>query len=163
MKTKVCFKCEKEKPLSKFYKHNQMADGHLNKCKECAKQDVSQHREENIDRIQAYDRKRGDSPHRKALVNEYQKTEAGRLAVNQAKKRWNKKHPAERAAQRILQSAIESDKIKKQPCEICGSVKRVHGHHDDYTKPLDVHWLCPACHSRHHKELREKIDIRFRK
>jgi hypothetical protein len=39
MITKVCFKCEKNKLLTDYYKHKQMADGHLNKCKSCTKKD----------------------------------------------------------------------------------------------------------------------------
>ena len=37
---KKCFKCGNVKPLTDFYKHKEMPDGHVNKCKECNKNDV---------------------------------------------------------------------------------------------------------------------------
>ena len=36
--TKICFVCETEKAMVDFYKHKAMADGHLNKCKACTKE-----------------------------------------------------------------------------------------------------------------------------
>ena len=81
MEFKTCSnpKCNKEKPLSDFYKHSQMKDGHLNKCKECIKKNVLDHREKNIDKIREYDRKRGKSPHRLKLSTRVTKDMRNRL------------------------------------------------------------------------------------
>lgn len=40
MEKKECFRCNKVKSLDEFYKHKQMVDGHLNKCKDCTKSDT---------------------------------------------------------------------------------------------------------------------------
>lgn len=58
---KKCFKCSLEKPLEEFYKHKQMLDGHLNKCKDCTKNDVKNREvllRQNIDYIEK-ERERG--------------------------------------------------------------------------------------------------------
>lgn len=43
----------------------------------------------------------------------------------------------------------------RQPCEVCGSLT-VQKHHDDYTKPLHVRWLCGFHHSRLHTRATRK-------
>jgi len=49
---------------------------------------------------------------------------------------------------RMVKAAIKSGALVKSPCE-CGATN-VHAHHDDYSRPLDVRWLCPRCHAIAH-------------
>lgn len=138
IRSKTCFKCKSVKPLDEFYKHGQMADGHLNKCKECTKNDVHQHRKENIEKVRAYDRKRSKNKDRMAAS--YQVTKA-----------WREADRRRSAAHNAVARAIKSGQLERLPCEQCGEPKSV-GHHDDYDKPLQVRWLCQPCHVRLHKE-----------
>lgn len=128
---KQCFKCGEVKCLSEFYKHNGMADGHLNKCKNCTKNDASSHRSENIEKIREYDRKRGNRQGPDYVKN------------------YRSKYPNKYKAHVMVNNAVRDGKLFSEPCEICGNVKSV-AHHDDYLKPLNVRWLCCAHHSQWH-------------
>ena len=49
-----------------------------------------------------------------------------------------------------VKRALKAGKLQKGPCRYCQTTHFVQAHHEDYTKPLDVIWLCPACHSWYH-------------
>jgi len=142
---KKCFKCNIVKPLSDFYAHKEMADGHLNKCKECAKKDSD-------DRFKL---KQLD-PHWQIKERERQRIkEAKRRDLGLAKK-YKKQHMPgflrkEKYGQYI--NAIRDGILNPLPCEVCGKQK-TQGHHEDYSKPLDVVWLCVRHHQDRHIHLR---------
>jgi len=137
--SKECFKCKTIKPLNEFYKHSQMADGYLNKCKECNKKDSINNRNAKIDYYRAYDLKRAKEPER------YEAAAAISTAWRQQDKKRMKCHNA-------VTRAIRSGKLIRQPCIRCGNEKSL-AHHEDYEQPLLVMWLCQPCHKQRHKEI----------
>ena len=139
---KTCFKCKEEKPFEMFYKHSQMADGYINKCKDCTKNDVSKHRNENLEKVRAYDRARGKIPERIKTNTE----------VNRA---WRQEDTRRSRAHNMVARAIRNGSLFRLPCVRCGEQKSL-AHHEDYDKPLDVMWLCQPCHKQRHKELKEE-------
>jgi len=66
---------------------------------------------------------------------------------------WGEARHAKRIARQALQTyvyALRAGKIKRQPCEVCGG--KAEGHHTDYSKPLDVKWLCRTHHRAAHRK-----------
>lgn len=62
------------------------------------------------------------------------------------------KYPERVRARKALGKAIKAGKITRPTiCSICETPCRPHGHHDDYSKPLDVRWVCQRCHVEIHR------------
>jgi ribosomal protein S27AE len=68
----------------------------------------------------------------KKRTSEYKKANRERVRANAAVKR-----------------AVDKGLLSRLSCEQCGNKNTV-GHHDDYSKPLVVRWLCQRCHMKHH-------------
>lgn len=72
--------------------------------------------------------------------------------VRDAARRRRVNHYLVVRAREQLQWAVRCGRLVRRPCEGCGADENVQGHHDDYSKPLEVRWLCQKCHDAHHRE-----------
>ena len=129
MTDRLCPGCNLIKDASEFYARH-------TRCKACVIARVRRRRLTNP-AVRAYDRDRAKTPARVAKATEITK-------------KWRSEHPDAYRAQNAVNNAIRDGKIEKGPCEICGTTAHVHGHHKDYSRPLDVTWLCARCHHRLH-------------
>lgn len=168
--SKVCKECELEKLLTEFYLHPKMADGRLNSCKECCK-DYERKRQEaglrtaierrayrklietrpGVRAARARRWRHRNSESVNARNREWTRRNAEKVA--ESARRWKRRNPEARRAHTAVGNAIRDGRLKRKPCEVCGSSK-AQAHHDDYDKPLEVIWLCPKHHAdRHLKEV----------
>lgn len=128
-----------------------MKDGYLNKCKTCYKIDIKENRSKKSDYYKEFDRKRSMLPHRVEARKAYIKTDAGKIAKKRAMDTYKKKYPLKTIAVRAVNNHLKNNPDFRKPC-FCG--KKAQAHHPDYTKPLDVIWLCSSHHAEEHRRLK---------
>ena len=157
---KICRTCGILKSIDEYYRLSRMKDGHLNSCINCTIERVKRHRELNIEKIKEYDRNRPNKKERtkidierKRLLKLSDPIKYNEIERNRSKK-YNEKYPEKHKAHCLINNSIRDGKFESLPCSICGELK-AQAHHDDYSKPLDVIWLCTKHHSERHIYLRE--------
>lgn len=151
--SKTCTKCGASKPKSDFYSRGAQ-------CKSCICLRVKAYRDANIDRVREYDRNRPNAKMRSNSCVErnrkkYHSDPEFKASALKSRASWKKNNRIKRNAHVIVGNAISAGKLVRQPCEVCQTTNAVHAHHEDYSAPLEVRWLCRTHHAARHKELNE--------
>lgn len=154
---KKCNACGSEKNSDGFHKRKASIDGLSAKCRACQSE---------------YDKARANNPDRVRAREEYAKTDAGKESIDKAKKKWaannngkiyeitksyRDNNPNKYRAHGKVAYAVKCGDLTSKPCEACG-IKKTQAHHDDYSKALDVRWLCHKHHKKWHKENGEGLN-----
>ncbi len=132
-----CRRCGVSQP------HDSFSATKKNLCKSCISKENKEYRAKNREAIN--DRMR-----------EYQKeyrvrTKDERVKVNKAWRHANKEKA--QAHIEVQKAKLRGDLVAPDSCQDCGVTGRLEGHHEDYSKPLEVDWLCSSCHRlRHERE-----------
>jgi hypothetical protein len=85
----------------------------------------------------------------------YSRPEIRKRRVRQMKESQDR-HPERVQARRAVRHEIAMGRMQRQPCEVCKTPK-AQAHHDDYSKPLAVRWLCVRHHAEHHAKVDGKV------
>lgn len=71
-------------------------------------------------------------------------------------KRYKNKHPLKVKCRTETRKALRHGLLIASPCNVCGDQKS-EIHHRDYSKPLEVEWLCRNHHMEKRRTERDKI------
>lgn len=169
---KKCTKCGALKSLDEFYSgaaeckscRKLRSAAYYERTKERQKEYAKAWRKDNAEHVYKVNkarRKANPDKHRESMRKSYAKHASKRLSdiknwqkenrdrINEAQRK--NYHSIKGQAQRAVKYALKRGEIKKLPCTICGAQK-VEAHHEDYTKPLEVTWLCKKHHRERHRK-----------
>lgn len=167
---KKCNLCGEVKSTDEFYKDNRASDGCQSACKSCWRNRVnaryaasSDFREKTRKWVSDYKKKNkqkwNEAETRRRWKDIDRRRDQGRRSYHRNKDRvlayqreYRSNNPDKISARKAVSLAIASGDLIPGVCTICGNGK-VEAHHPDYSQPLNVVWLCPRDHARHHAGL----------
>lgn len=145
--TKTCSRCKSILDISEFGKNRNRQDGIADRCLVCKRTLSANHRLKYAHTQKYRDRM-------SAAYQRWRKRHPGRkLEHVQASQ---KKYPEHHKTRQAFTRAVFEGLIERKPCIVCASLN-ANGHHEDYSKPFDVIWLCTLHHGRRHVEIRKGI------
>jgi len=132
-----CFGCKQSLPLESFYITPSQTRGYSTLCKSCTSKRNKIHNKRFKETLKST--KEGRERLRKLRYREF------RNAMS------NPERKIKLYAGNAARAAIRKGILKREPCQVCGETN-VHAHHHDYSKPLDVIWLCKTHHEEIHRQ-----------
>jgi len=168
---KYCPRCKEVKLRDEFSKNRTSTDGLQAWCKECQSQAargryakdpkkyleyMRRYRKEHPEVCRGCDRRRHAKNPEKFCARARHYRERNGEKYRESIRCYRAQNPGRVKAQNRFGYAIERGKIvRPDVCSACGKVCKPDGHHEDYSKPLEVMWLCRSCHKRLHQEAQE--------
>lgn len=140
---KICSKCKINKPFLEYGKDKRTLSGKKSACRECDR--ISSNKYYSVNKQKCIEK---TNKWRIKNPDKYRKGAKRRDLIYKKAYRAKPENQSKIKARRLLNNAIRSGKVKRLPCEVCGSLKS-EGHHVDYIKPFDIKFLC----SKHHAEI----------
>lgn len=135
--TKKCAGCARELPLSMFSKNRRTSDGLQERCKDC---------------FSAYNRRRYAEKRDEIRGKVRKYKEENPRAVFATRLKTCEKNPSKLRARKVVEAALAcGELVRPDVCWGCGCSSdehRIEAHHHDYSRPMDVIWLCTPCHRR---------------
>lgn len=152
--TKCCRRCLVEKPVLDF--HPVVKKGTLHsRCKPCRNIDAAESFLRNHAVYLARARERNKTPERREAEKRRNSTPEGKLRRQATYQRQYAVHPERRKARIAVTSAIGCGRLHPGPCMVCG--EKAEAHHPDYSRPLDIVWLCKSHHVEVHAMARASV------
>jgi len=147
---KRCNICGRIKAEAEFYSHPSSYDGLHPSCKPCvkAKAKANYHHHAKDQNWVAKERERC-----RIKAKKYRDAGRAKIPTYAQTRKWEKANPKKKYAQKKAGIALRRGLIAEAShCEMCGSKPPDVKHHHDYSRPLEIIWLCHACHGAAHRK-----------